>query len=357
MATIFGTFEVKDNAPLNQVMTDEFMEHVQRFLSLHTDQISKAYSVFVDGETDKPTLRFASVPSGYMQEVGESASPDSIKVTRGWDCGFPLKTFATKLSLSDVAMAYMTAEEFEQKTNAAVMQNVNTHRREILAALLTKDNGQFEDPLWGTIIVRRLANQDGTLYPPAPGQNDDTQANHYLITNYAVGSISSTNNPIKLIADTLYGRLGDTAGGEGIAVFASTNVAQALLDANLGLVPAQDKYVIAGANVSRLADTQAEFPGRLLGRYPDFSAWLIEWKFVPNDYIIAVSLDHPKPLMRRVDPASTGIARGLHVVTEEKKFPFTSIVFRDRFGYGAGYRLNGVAVQVAVGSDYTSPNL
>ena len=42
---------------------------------------------------------------------------------------------------------------------------------------------------------------------------------------------------------------------------------------------------------------------RVIGRVN--GVWVVEWRFVPANYILAIHLDAPKPLMQRVDPADT----------------------------------------------------
>ena len=54
--------------------------------------------------------------------------------------------------------------------------------------------------------------------------------------------------------------------------------------------------------------------------------------------------------MRRVDPAGTGLPRGLTLVSEDELHPFRHSVWHNRFGYGAANRLNGVIVKLTTGS-------
>jgi hypothetical protein len=76
---------------------------------------------------------------------------------------------------------------------------------------------------------------------------------------------------------------------------------------------------------------------------------------VPATYGIALHLDAPKPLKRRVDPASTGLGRGLQLVSSNEEFPLQGATYRNRYGFGVGNRLNGVVMEIAAGGGYTVP--
>jgi hypothetical protein len=71
--------------------------------------------------------------------------------------------------------------------------------------------------------------------------------------------------------------------------------------------------------------------------------------------MLAVHLEAPAPVIKRVDPAATGLGRGLQLVAEDESFPFTASFWRHRFGFGVGNRLNGVVMELGTGGTYTVP--
>ena len=73
------------------------------------------------------------------------------------------------------------------------------------------------------------------------------------------------------------------------------------------------------------------------------------------DEVVGIHLDAPKPIMQRVDPADTGLPRGLALVARDENYPFTSSFYSHRFGFGVGNRLNGVVMELGTGGSYTVP--
>ncbi len=71
---------------------------------------------------------------------------------------------------------------------------------------------------------------------------------------------------------------------------------------------------------------------------------------------MAIHLDAPKPLIKRVDPADTGLPRGLTLVATDVEHPFTTSTYSHRFGFGCGNRLNGVAMIVSA-AGYSAPSI
>ena len=71
--------------------------------------------------------------------------------------------------------------------------------------------------------------------------------------------------------------------------------------------------------------------------------------------MLAFHLEEEPPLMRRVDPADTGLPRGLNLVATDEVFPFQGSFWRNRFGLGAANRLNGVVMELANGGTYSIP--
>ena len=94
-------------------------------------------------------------------------------------------------------------------------------------------------------------------------------------------------------------------------------------------------------------------PGRVVGRTN--GVWVVEWRWIPANYMVAIDLDQPAPLKMRVDLAATGLPRGLNMVAQNDKYPLMGAEFRDRFGIGAGNRLNGVVMELGTGGTYTIP--
>jgi hypothetical protein len=58
----------------------------------------------------------------------------------------------------------------------------------------------------------------------------------------------------------------------------------------------------------------------------------------------------------RVDPADTGLPRGLNLVAEDEDYPMRTAYYERRFGLGVGNRLNGYALEVSTDGSYAPPS-
>ena len=355
MSTIFGAIGLNDTDRVfqatagQQVVLDLINQYVDR---LNMD-MEAAMRVFVAETTDNHTLRYRLPGNGKMQRRGLSAQPGAVKNFGSYDVAFPLEDFSDQIAGDDVSMAYMTAADMQRHLTTITSNYANTVRGEILGRLFksTDPSMTFVDPLWGSLSVKGLANGDTTTYPPVLGSLTEATENHYLESGYAGTAISDTNNPFPTIKNELEEHFGAVTGGSNIVVFinnAETPYVEALTDIDL----IEDAYVRSGANIS-LPTNLPSVPGRIVGRIQ--GVWVVEWRWIPIHYALGIHLEVEAPLYMRVDPADTGLARGLALVARETDFPFESAFWRARFGMGVANRLNGVGFEFGSGGTYTDP--
>ena len=114
-----------------------------------------------------------------------------------------------------------------------------------------------------------------------------------------------------------------------------------------------DRFIQEGALADKPFGWPAYVPGRVIGRTN--GVWVVEWAWMPANYMFCIHGDEPAPLKKRVDPADTGLARGFVLAAQDEEFPFQSSFFRHRFGFGAGNRLNGVVLELDTAGTYTIP--
>ncbi len=355
MATIFGALTLSDsdrvfNASQGQAV---IFDAVQAYLAKVNAEMESSSSVFVERTTSDHKNRYYLPGGGTLQKVGTDGRPGSVKGTGSWDVAFPLEEFSAQLSGGQVAMAYMTTAELDRHVQTIALQNVNTVRFEMLKRLFNKDQTSYSDPMWGTLLVEPIANGDTVTYPAVLGSADGATENHFLGSAYAASSISDTNNPFVTIRDELEEHFGNNGEGN-IAVFINTAQA-AKTEALTDYDPISDRFIQVGANTDVPANAPANLPGRVIGRTN--GVWVVDWKYIPANYALGIDLDAPKPLIKRVDPADTGLPEGLQLVAKEAQYPFEASFWRHRFGFGAGNRLNGVVMDMSnTDSDYDIPS-
>jgi hypothetical protein len=212
----------------------------------------------------------------------------------------------------------------------------------------------FVDPLYGSLTVVTLANNtSGDLFPPVEGSESEANDNHYLESGYAAATISDTNNPVVTMRDELEEHFGGGAqGGSNIVSFIN-NAQTAKIKALSAFTEINPQFVSPGAQTALADQGLPSVPGKLIG-YCDGS-WVSEWRWIPADYMLSVHLEAPKPLLVRVDPANTGLAQGLTLVSEDEMYPLRASHYQHRFGVGTGNRLNGVVMELGTGGTYTIP--
>lgn len=354
MSGLFGALNINDTDRVfvstlgQQVVYDA----INQVLDQHNRDLAAAMSVFVERETEDYKLRYKLPGGGRLQRLtGNASEAGAVKATGSWDVAFPLEGFGAQIAAGRVDYAYMSVADLNRHLSTVTAQDINTVRFEMLKALLNATAATFVDPLWGSLTVQRLANGDSVVYPPVLGSETEATDTHYLESGYAAASISDTNNPLVTIRDEIEEHFGTATGGNNLVVFinnAQTAKIKAL--ANFDEVP--DRFVRSGANVD-IPVNLPSVPGQVLGRCD--GSWVVEWRWMPANYMLGIHLDAPKPLMVRVDPSDTGLARGLSLVAEDATYPLQRSHYEHRFGFGVGNRLNGVVMELGTGGSYTTP--
>lgn len=358
MAGIFGVLNLNDTDLVFQSTVGQQLiyDAIQTYLNRVNAEMQAAMSVFVVGTTSNYKERYKLPGGGKLQSMGfaPQAKPAAVKAINGWDVAYPLEDYQAQIAGDRVTMAYMTVGDLDRHVSTVVAQDVNTVRFLMLKALFNSTAATFVDPLWGSLTVERLANGDSVVYPPVLGSESEATDNHYLESNYAGTAISDTNNPYVTIRAELEEHFGRMEGGPNIVAFINpdeTNETEDLTD----FVSVDDRFITPGTQTARLSALGITHPGRLIGRTN--GVWVVEWDWIPDNYILAVHLDTDAPLKMRVDPAATGLGTGLQLVAEDMNFPFETAYWSHRFGFGVANRLNGVVMELGTGGSYTVPTV
>jgi len=332
-----------------------FFQDANDFAVRYQAEIDGIFQIFVDGDTEKYTEIVKTTAGGDLEEMGQDpqAQPKDTRVKGDFPVGFPLTTAGAALSWSEVERAHMIAGDFERQMMGILTSNAQHTGFAIRKALQNNTNFTFRDKFVDDIAVKKLANQDGTLYNPKVGEQDESQRQHYIGLNNA--TINDANNPFNLITTKFQETFGTRQGGERIMTF--IHIDEVSDTENLGsFVELSDDFVVDNVNVDQLTGLPVGFPGTLIGRIKGKS-WVVQWDYQESGYMIAVHLDQPKPLVRRVYPASTGLARGFNMVATVEDWPLTKLIWVKHEGYAVRNRTNGVALQVVASTTYTTPTV
>lgn len=364
MSGIFGHLNVSDqdfvfNATVGQrVIYQAATDYVNRA----TEELNRLLSIFVARSTSEFKLRYKLPGNGYLQRRGPDGRYGAVKAVGQWDVSFPLEDFGAIIAGNDVDMAYMTIEELDRHVRTVVQQNVNTVRYEVLTALMSRSNGTFVDDKHGSLTIRRLANTDGTVYPPVIGSMTEADDEHYLELGDLATAIDDTHDPwvgvntnsVNIVAD-LEEHFGISAGSAEIVSFinqAEVTEVSSLTD----FEPVDIRQIQEGAQTASPVQVPMNLPGVVIGRHRG-GAWIVRWDWVPATYILSVVTAVEAPLYKRIDPPATGLGTDLQIVAQDEEFPFRETTWRHRFGFGVANRLNGICVECAAGGTYTDPTI
>jgi len=354
MSGIFGKLGLADTDRVFAATVGQrvIYEEASTYIAGVNAEIDRILAVFVERTSSDYKLRYKLPGGGHLARRGPDGRYGAVKAYGYWDVAFPLEDFGAEIAGDDVTMAYMTVRELENHIDTVVAKNVNSVRFEMLKALLNNTQGTFVDPLWGSLSIEPLANGDTVVYPPVMGSESEATEDHYLESGYLAANISDTNNPLETVRDDLEHHFGAATGGENLVVFVN-NAQRGQLEDLTDFDPVPDQFIRVGDNVN-VPTGLPGVPGRILGRCS--GCWVVEWRWIPASYMLGLHMEEPGPLIRRIDPADTGLGDGLQLVARDEEFPFEASVWRHRFGFGAGNRLNGVVMELGTGGTYSIPS-
>lgn len=357
MASIFGKLGLADTDRAfagvvgQEVIYETAIEHV----NLVNAELDRFLSVFVERTEERFKERYKLPGGGHLDQRGPDGRYGAAKAIGQWDVAFPLFDYGREVAIDDVSAGYMSVAELENHINTVTAQNVNTTRFQMLKAILNNTQGTYTDPLHGSLSIEPLANGDAVVYPPVSGSEDEATEDHYLESGYTAANISDTNDPFVTIVDDLLHHFGGAVtGGSNIVTFISPDE-RAKTEALTDFVEVPDQFIRVGTQTD-VPVGLPNVPGEIIGRHKHGS-WVVSWPWMPSAYMLGLHMLEPGPLVRRVDPADTGLWRGgLSLVAQDERFPFTSSIWRVRFGFGGGNRLNGVVMELGTGGTYSIPS-
>ena len=354
MSGIYGLLNrsAADDTLINTIGQRIVFDASQEYIARIEADLARAISVFVEADTEDYKERYKLPGGGRMQRRNQQSGGGAVRQYGEWDVAYPLEDFDDQIAVDDVEFAYLTLQEYQLHLDTIQTRYINTVRFEFLQKLWKNTNTTFVDPRKGSLTVVPLANGDAVTYPPVLGSEDEATDDHYLETGYAATAISDTNNPYVTIKEELVEHFGETTGGENIAVFINP-AEQPETDLLTDYTPVVDRFVRAGDDVD-VPENLPNVPGIIQGRCN--GVWVVQWRWIPAGYMLGVHLEAPAPLKRRLDPAATGLPRGLALVSDSMgDYPFREAHWRARFGFGVGNRLNGVALKFGNDGSYTIP--
>jgi hypothetical protein len=351
MALLAGILRTEDLTLVTDIPVADASQAVNRLLARYQEERDKATSLFVAGVTTEVQEKYKLGGVDEGQQIGPDGRPLETRVAGEIEVAYPWYRFGWALGWNLEDQARMTVADLDRNVSAQATGNLRRHTREILRALFGNANYTFADRT-ANVMVRRLANNDGTLYEPLAGTDTEAQDNHYLVFGYVSGDISPTNNPLATLKTEITEHFASTG-----TVVAFINDAQRA-DIQTGLTNFVD-VPVSGIRPAP-ADAQVEtlqgynVPGEFIGVDGASGVYVYVWNRVPANYIVGGILTEEAPLKRRIPPEPS--LQGFKLEADESHDPLFKRTYRDRFGYGAANRLSFAIGQLKASGTYDVPS-
>lgn len=355
MSGIFGLLGLSDTdrSYVNTIGQSAVYDAIQQYMMRLNADMQAASSIFVETTTTDFKERYYLPGGGRLQLRGGLAQSAAVKAAGSWDVAYPLNEYGAAMAGDDISLAYMNMQQLSRHLQTVQNQAAGTMRVEILNAIFNNAQDSHVDPINGTLAVEPLANGDAVVYPPVIGSDSEATETHYAESGYAASAISDTNNPIVTIVDELEEHFGSGTGGENNVIFIN-NAQTAKIKALSDFDEVPDRFIRTGDSIS-VPTNLPSVPGKIIGR--GSGAWIVEWRWIPANYLFGMNLEQPAPLKMRVDPADTGLGTGLQLVRTSDHYPLQQSHYRWRFGLGCGNRLNGFVMELGTGGTYSVPTI
>ena len=235
-------------------------------------------------QTTVPQEQFELPAGGTLQPLDEWGNPLPVKHSGSYQVGYPIQGGGTAWGTNRVSAAHMTVQETNREVVEAQTKDADWLRRHILAALLDKSSWTFNDKIGpngskglGSITIQPLANGDSVVYLRTGGSSSTDS--HYL---GQADAIDDSHNPFP----TIYDELMEHPSNSGpVVVYVATTLTTSI-EALANFVPVTDPDLRIGADSDELVGSLAlGFGDEVLGKVD--KCWIVEWKALPDDYMIA----------------------------------------------------------------------
>ena len=315
----------------------------------HNRQMAAINSLFVQ-PTTQYKVRYQTAQSARLQPLDDNGRARPIIPVGNYDLAFPIQVAGTAWGANRVAQVKMTVGEVQRITSTMLDGDMRWMRDHILAALFNNVNYTFTDPLYGSLTVMPLANGDTTTYMLTSGSDSGSTDSAF---NAQAAGIADVTNPFP----TIYNELVEHPENAGEVIsFVPTNL-MASISALATYREVVDPNIQLGANTARLIGSlNTPIPGILRG-YADKN-WIVEWRSLPDNYIVSVTTNGEKPIAQREEPEPE--LQGFKKVADRNDHPFFEAQWERRAGFGAWNRVGAFVTRIgnasyAIPTNYTTP--
>jgi hypothetical protein len=316
----------------------------------HNRQIDALLGLFARRTTDFKT-RFRTATVARLQPLDENGRALPIRPGGLYDVAFPILRAGTAWGANYEARIKMTVQEANEATQTLTMADARWMRDHVLAALYTNVSYTFVDEQHGSLTVLGPANADAQVYNVLSGADAGATDTHFFAQ---AAAIADATNPYPNIHDELVEHPQNT--GEVIALI-PTNL-RATTEALATFHPLADPNLRLGTGQTELiGNLGMPVPGDVIG-YEDSKVWIVEWRSLPDNYIIGLTTGGERALALREDDFAQ--LRGFNRVADRDDHPWFEQQYMRKAGFGGWNRVGVTITRIgngtyAIPTNYTSP--
>jgi hypothetical protein len=351
---LYGFIQLKDLVArrVTEIGVQVVNVAIDQAVAEHNRQIQAILDLFSIRTTEFKE-KFNTPTLARLQPLDENGRARPIKPFGQYGVAYPLQDGGTAWGATYKAREKMTVQDANDITATLTMADVRWLRDHILAALFVNVAWTFPDPEHDNLTIEGLANGDTVKYLVQSGSDSGATDNHYLAQ---AAAIADGANPFPAI----YLELKEHPENDGeVVVFIPTNL-KASVTGLTNFYPVQDPNIREGAGVSVLSGTLGiplpSGPASLLG-YVD-GCWIVEWRSLPDNYMVAITTGGERPLKLREDTVDS--LKGFRKVAQRDDHPFYESQYLRIAGFGAFNRVGALVYRIgnasyAIPTNYTSP--
>lgn len=295
---------VSDNLPIVQNAINESIMEYQR-------EADAMLSILVQRVTEY-SIRYQLPGSSTLQPLDQHGNPLPVLPSGYYDVAFPIQGAGTAWGNNRITRALMTIADANRFTLNVMNADLDWMARHILAALFTNTTWTWVDDDHGTLTIQPLANGDSVVYTRKGGTASTD--NHYLAT---ADAIADATNPY----DNIYDELSEHPSNSGPYVAYIPTALKATTMALANFVEIGDPDIQQGSEVSTVrASLNQGFGDMVLGKTDNM--WIVEWKRLPADIILAVAQgadpvvgmrEYPSPALQGLFPEFQDVDGNRHL--------------------------------------------
>jgi hypothetical protein len=347
MAVLFGLLNEADlrSQRVTSVGVDVVDDAIAQSVAEHNRQMDAMLDLFVRRTTEY-SGRFMAAANHRLQPLDSMGRARPVKPAGYYDLAWPIQMGGTAWGYDWVTGEKLTVGEVGRMTASMLDADFRWMRDHLLAALFVDGSWTFEDPLKGSLTVYGPASGDSTAYNLRTGADSGATDDHLLFDD----------TPDADTFTTIYDELLEHPENDGeVIAFIPTNL-KSTVEGITTFYPIEDPDLRPGMSSTVLQGRLGRnVPGTVLGKVE--KVWVVEWRSLPDDYIIGITTEGERPLALREDEEAS--LRGFKQVAQRDDHPWYERQYARRAGFGAWNRVGSIVVKdaaaYAVPTNYGSP--